>query len=111
MQRRGLLPALAYRHIKDLYPIFWSKSVEMANLIEDQKQHGSKQVTIKVSDWAGRATLDIVGLAVMGRDFNSVQDPNTEFYLVYQKLNMKPNAWTRLLILVSLLTFSFKMFF
>lgn len=111
MQRRGLLPALAYRHIKDVYPIFWSKSVEMANVIEDQKQHGSKQVTIKVGDWAGGATLDIIGLAVMGRDFSSVQDPNTEFHLVYQKLNMKPNAWTRLLILLSLLTFGFKMFF
>ncbi|KAG5803351.1 hypothetical protein H9Q74_007613 [Fusarium xylarioides] len=111
MQRRGLLPALAFRHIKDLYPIFWSKSVEMANAIEDQRQHGSKQVTIQVSDWAGRATLDIIGLAVMGRDFNSVRDPNTEFHLVYQKLNMKPNLWTRLLILLSLLTFGFKMFF
>ncbi|KAF5674665.1 cytochrome P450 monooxygenase [Fusarium circinatum] len=111
MQRRGLLPALAFRHIKVLYPIFWAKSVEMANSIEYQRQNGSKQVTIQVSDWAGRATLDIIGLAVMGRDFNSVQNPNTEFHLVYKKLNMKPNMWTRLLILLSLLTFGFKMFF
>ncbi|KAH7183661.1 cytochrome p450 monooxygenase [Fusarium flagelliforme] len=111
MQRRGLLPALAYRHIKDMYPIFLSKSTEMADAIEKQKEAGSNEVTIQVSDWAGRATLDIIGLAVMGRDFNSVQDPKTEFHRVYHKLNMRPSLWNRILILLSILTFGFKMFF
>ena len=25
-QRRSLMPTFAFRHIKDLYPVFWSKS-------------------------------------------------------------------------------------
>jgi cytochrome P450 len=28
LQRRKLLPAFAFRHIKDLYPVFWQKARE-----------------------------------------------------------------------------------
>ena len=26
MQRKNLMPAFAFRHVKDLYPLFWEKS-------------------------------------------------------------------------------------
>ena len=30
-QRKNLMPAFAYRHIKDLYPVFWSKSRDLVD--------------------------------------------------------------------------------
>ncbi|KAJ5721176.1 Cytochrome monooxygenase FUM15 [Penicillium malachiteum] len=32
VQRKNLMPAFSYRHIKNLYPLFWSKSTEMERM-------------------------------------------------------------------------------
>ncbi|MCJ1306635.1 hypothetical protein MMC25_000278 [Agyrium rufum] len=111
MQRKALLPSFAYRHNKDLYPNFWAKSVEMADAIEKQRTPGANSALIQVSDWAGRVTLDIIGLAAMGRDFNAVHDPKTEFHHRYGKLKAKPTTFTRVLVLIAMLTIGFKRFF
>ncbi|KAH8126584.1 hypothetical protein FP744_10009354 [Trichoderma asperellum] len=111
LQRRGLLPSFSYRHIKNLYPIFWEKAVEMADAIEKQQPPRSNGTVVQISDWAGRVTLDMIGLAAIGRDFNAVHDPATEFHQQYDKLRMRPSTWTRILILISMLTIGFKGFF
>jgi cytochrome P450 len=111
MQRRGLLPSFAFRNIKNLYPVFWTKAVEMADALETQMSSGSKDTVVQISDWAGRVTLDIVGLAAMGRDFDAVRDPHAEFHKKYDKLRMKPTTFTRLMILFSMLTVGFKAYF
>ena len=41
---------------------------------------------IEVGDWANRATLDIIGVAGMGHDFNAIQDPNNELNTIYRTL-------------------------
>ena len=88
------MPAFAYRHIKDLYPVFWSKSREMVlamtssmerakpGPIEDIKQ----APVVEVAGWTSRAALDIIGLAGMGQDFNAIQDPNAELSTTYRKV-------------------------
>ena len=79
-QRKALMPSFAHRNIKKLHPIFWSKSVEMANAIEKQFQSSSsKNTVIQVSDWATRVSLDIIGLTGMGHDFGAIQDPESNF--------------------------------
>jgi cytochrome P450 len=41
-QRKLLMPAFAFRHVKDLYPIFWNKAKEMTeDFYDDQEQPGS----------------------------------------------------------------------
>ncbi|KAK5167029.1 uncharacterized protein LTR77_007758 [Saxophila tyrrhenica] len=35
MQRKNLMPAFAFRHIKNLYPSFWSKSREMTECVAE----------------------------------------------------------------------------
>lgn len=35
MQRKKLMPAFSYRHIKDLYPVFWKKSREMVECVTE----------------------------------------------------------------------------
>jgi cytochrome P450 len=37
-QRKNLMPAFSFRHIKDLYPVFWSKAQEMVSGIEKELQ-------------------------------------------------------------------------
>ncbi|OOF99045.1 hypothetical protein ASPCADRAFT_504551 [Aspergillus carbonarius ITEM 5010] len=91
-QRKLLMPAFSYRHIKNLYPIFWSKGIEMVKLIEeDLRRRGNpSDNVIRVSTWTSRATLDIIGLAGMNRDFDSLRDPNNELAIHYHKINSVP---------------------
>ncbi|KAL9030427.1 MAG: hypothetical protein Q9196_001459 [Gyalolechia fulgens] len=75
-QRKNLLPAFAYRHIKDLYPAFWSKSQELVTVLSRQIQcNGSRE--IDVDGWVSRATLDIIGLAAFGHDFETIHIRHT----------------------------------
>lgn len=97
-QRKSLMPAFAFRHIKDLYPILWNKSKESALSISKQietdagrpKQSDLEkgpiavdQAVMEVGTHSSRATLDIIGIAGLGRDFNAIADPNTELYRTY----------------------------
>lgn len=120
-QRRNLLPAFSYRHIKDLYPTFWEKAVEVSEAITAQVRAGGitynelpeyqKEVTqqtkiseteaiIEMSEWAGRATLDIIGLAGFGQDFNSIRDPNASLSRTYRTV-FKPSRQGRYLALLN----------
>src|SRR5712664_3402378 len=35
-QRRHLMPAFGFRHVKDLYPIFWSKGLEVTEAMTQE---------------------------------------------------------------------------
>lgn len=88
------MPAFAYRHIKDLYPLFWSKSREMVRAIARESLESeaeppldlSSAPVVEMASWASRATLDIIGLAGMGQDFNALQDPQNELIRAYQNI-------------------------
>ncbi|RMZ83220.1 hypothetical protein DV738_g1199, partial [Chaetothyriales sp. CBS 135597] len=92
-QRRNFMPAFAFRHIKELYPLFWSKSIEMTSRISQDiaSSPGPKPVAVEVGNWASRATLDIIGAAGMGQDFNSLAQPDSELNRAYQRL-FAPNG-------------------
>ncbi|WPH02622.1 cytochrome P450 78A3 [Acrodontium crateriforme] len=97
-QRKNLMPAFAYRHIKNLYPVFWNKSREMVECIsaaaksdEQPKptQDGEEPHApgaIEVGDFTSRATLDIIGVSGMGQDFNALQDPTNKLNRVYREV-------------------------
>ncbi|KAL4873053.1 hypothetical protein BDV12DRAFT_161243 [Aspergillus spectabilis] len=97
--RKNLMPAFSYRHIKDLYPTFWDKSVEMVKCIEkDLQTRGSADDNIvEIRPWASRATLDIIGLAGMDRDFGSLADPKNELAAQYHRVLRDPPLWLKLL--------------
>ncbi|KAJ6095844.1 hypothetical protein N7486_006590 [Penicillium sp. IBT 16267x] len=104
-QRKNLMPAFSYRHIKDLYPIFWNKSTETAKLIrrEVESKGPNEENTITVRTYASRATLDIIGLAGMGHDFDSLQNPNNRLYKSYQKIFTSPGTFTRILFMIGVM--------
>ncbi|OAR03135.1 hypothetical protein LLEC1_06589, partial [Akanthomyces lecanii] len=80
-QRRHMLPAFTFRHIKDLYPVFWDKSREVVQAMTKSVNSGGDK--LYVSHWASLATLDIIGLAAMGRDFSAVRDPENPLVAQY----------------------------
>lgn len=100
-QRKGFTPAFAFRHIKKLYPVFWSKSREMVKAIEEVELVQNKpNVEVEIGGWASRAALDIIGVGGMGQDFNSLADPNTELNQNYRKV-FSPNRQAQILGLLS----------
>ncbi|KAK8048549.1 cytochrome P450 [Apiospora phragmitis] len=120
VQRRNLMPAFAFRHIKDLYPVFWQKSREaiqaMTKDVNDgvnklaAAQNGVEGVetlipkgwaSFEVSDWASRATLDIIGVAGLGRDFGAIHNPDNELSSRYRVL-FRPSKQARILGILGL---------
>lgn len=111
-QRKNLMPAFAFRHIKDLYPLFWDKSREAVQAmtaevkaeecrkeepLDIEKETGiTKDVVLEVGEWASRATLDIIGIAGMGKDFGAIKDPNTLLNETYRKV-FKPSRQAQIL--------------
>ncbi|KAF7555624.1 hypothetical protein G7046_g6516 [Stylonectria norvegica] len=94
-QRRNLTPAFAFRHVKDLYPVFWRKSREATQAMTAVfRAKGSDDV--EVASWASRATLDIIGVAGMGRDFGAIKDENSVLVKTYQKV-FKPSRQAQIL--------------
>ncbi|KAI4282985.1 MAG: hypothetical protein L6R38_002511 [Xanthoria sp. 2 TBL-2021] len=90
-QRKYLMPAFAYRHVKNLYPMFWNKSTELVAAIvaSTHTSHDSgldKNVSIEVNEWASRATLDIIGQGGFGQSFNAIQDPDNALSRTYRSM-------------------------
>ncbi|KAI0815862.1 cytochrome P450 [Xylaria sp. FL0064] len=98
-QRKNLMPAFAFRHIKDLYPVFWSKTREVvqamtkevladaaSQLDSPDPEKARRSAVLEVGNWASRVTLDIIGVAGMGHDFNAIQDQNSELNRTYRQL-------------------------
>lgn len=91
-QRRALMPAFSFRHIKDLYSVFWDKSIEMTDAISHAiKTDPTGSNVVEIRDWASRATLDIIGVAGMGQDFNAIADPTNELNVTYRTI-FKPST-------------------
>src|SRR3954453_21111327 len=99
------MPAFAYRHVKNLYPVFWAKSIEMVKMIEQEleSRNSSGDNTIQVSNWASRATLDIIGVAGMDHDFDSLHDPDNTLNKSYRAIMRSPPFWLKLVFVLSII--------
>ena len=91
--RKLMKPAFDFRHIKDLYPTFWSKSCNLVNHLMGETRNQVKEskaysadTIVEIANWASRATLDIIGVAGLGKDFNAIENPNTELNATYRKV-------------------------
>jgi cytochrome P450 len=115
-QRKHLMPAFAFRHVKDLYPVFWNKSREAALAMSEQikKDAGTvqdldvektsiaaDQAILELQGWASRATLDIIGVAGMGQDFGAIANPEEKLYKTYNTI-FKPSKQGQVLGLLGL---------
>ncbi|TAQ86556.1 hypothetical protein B7494_g5114 [Chlorociboria aeruginascens] len=115
-QRKNLMPAFAFRHIKDLYPLFWAKSREAVTAMTEDvtskqnREAGDEkdttvtngEVVLEAGNWASRATLDIIGVAGMGHDFGAIKDPNTVLNRTYKSI-LAPSRASQILGLLNMI--------
>ncbi|GAB0132130.1 hypothetical protein EsDP_00000574 [Epichloe bromicola] len=100
-QRRDLMPAFAFRHVKDLYPVFWDKAREVVQAMTS-KTDSDGVAQLDALDWANRCTLDIIGVAGLGVDFGSIQDPSNPLAVTYKSI-MAEQGGSRILGILHLL--------
>lgn len=123
MQRKHLMPAFAFRHVKDLYSVFWGKSRECVQAMTDSvlrdstkepqyqdsaaadnEKSGEKlpsgTAVLEVGSWASRVTLDIIGVAGLGRDFGAIKDPDNELTQTYARI-FRPSRQSQILALLA----------
>ncbi|KAI3320897.1 cytochrome P450 [Xylariaceae sp. AK1471] len=93
MQRKTLLPAFAYRHIKDLYGLMWEiSSHAVASLTEEvvaaAPETQKQPFTVEIGGWASKVTLDIIFVAGMGQTFDSVRNQDSNYKTLRQIYKM-----------------------
>ncbi|KAJ4163591.1 hypothetical protein LMH87_005311 [Akanthomyces muscarius] len=96
VQRRNLMPAFAFRHIKDLYPLFWRKACDVVQVMTEEC-NSDGYADFEVDHWAGRVSLDIIGAAGMGRDFDATHNENDEIVKTYMVI-ATPTMQDRILL-------------
>jgi cytochrome P450 len=95
-----LLPAFSYRHIKELYSTFWHKGSEVTDAMTDAIRRAPSAANpdptiVNAGEWASRVTLDIIGVAGMGQDFNAIRDPTSELNQCYRDVFQPSGAARR----------------
>lgn len=95
-QRRAFLPSFAPRHIREMYPLFWSKAREVTEKLStlmrehelQQKQQGleAQPWTFEAGHWAARMGLDVITLAATGQDVGCIEDENAPMSLILSSI-------------------------
>ncbi|KAI4287265.1 MAG: hypothetical protein L6R35_003474 [Caloplaca aegaea] len=99
MHRKALLPAFSYRNIKDLFPAFWSKSRELTHSLAKHLE-AVQDEHVDLDDWVSRATLDIIGLAAFGYNYQTISHPSGLLAENYRKI-LTPDRWTQLALFLN----------
>jgi hypothetical protein len=55
-----MTPAFKHRHLKELYPTFWSKTVELLRSLQRHRASNTEKSVIEIDDWVSRGTLDAI---------------------------------------------------
>ncbi|CAH0052247.1 unnamed protein product [Clonostachys solani] len=83
--RKSSTPAFHFRHIKELYPMMWASGEVLAKALnQDITTNGSS--VIELSTWASKVTLDIIGIAGLGRKFDAVEKKKDPLAGIYEAL-------------------------
>jgi cytochrome P450 len=92
-QRKHIMPVFSFRHIKELYPMMWRKSVALTHGIEAEiEQTGKDKVgVVEVNHWSNKVTMDIIGSAGLGAEFNALKNSDDPLIKNYEEL-LEPTA-------------------
>lgn len=100
-QRRKLMPAFAFRRIKELCPLFWEKARESVQAITADIG-GREEMELEAHAWMARCTIDMIGSLGLGRDFGAVADEHNPLYKTYDAV-MKPSKMAAILAALRLI--------
>jgi cytochrome P450 len=84
-QRKNIMPAFSFRHVKELYPVFWAKSIEMCEVMKAELWEKADKV-VEVNHFSTEVTMDIIGLAGLGRDIGSLRNSDDELVTCYEEI-------------------------
>ncbi|KZM21436.1 uncharacterized protein EKO05_0006299 [Ascochyta rabiei] len=83
--RKQIMPAFHFRHIKELYPVFWSKSMEFCDAVKTSLAEDASKI-LEIGHYSTQVTLDIIGLAGLGRDIASLRSSEDELVKNYEEI-------------------------
>ncbi|KAJ8229359.1 hypothetical protein LV156_007261 [Aspergillus fumigatus] len=89
----------AFPHVRKLTSIFWAKAQEMVRCMSNELRADSF-ARIDFREYMSRATLNNIGLAGMGHDFQTLKQPDTDLRSHHRKLILDPTrvfSWVGLL--------------
>ncbi|KAF4549281.1 Cytochrome P450-like protein 36 [Elsinoe fawcettii] len=84
-QRKHVKPAFGFRQIKELYPMMWKKALAVTEAI-DQDIASNRVGSTEINSWASKVTLDIIGIAGLGREFNTLKNSDDPLVHTYESL-------------------------
>jgi cytochrome P450 len=70
LQRRILNPAFSRRQIRNYVPVFWKKAMIMGDKVAADAAKGE---VVDIGRWSSLATLDIIGAAGLGYEFDAME--------------------------------------
>ncbi|KAL1628053.1 hypothetical protein SLS56_006094 [Neofusicoccum ribis] len=106
-QRKVMAPSFSFRQIKELYPAFWAKSLELTQRIAaelpDSPGYDAEtgEGIIDIAHWSTKVTLDIIGRAGLGCDFNSLKNHDDPLVALYDEI-LEPTTEKKFLCLLYL---------
>lgn len=74
--RRSSLKALGFRQIQDMYPMMWAKAVKLQDHLDTEvsrRRLGEEEIEVEMFSLASKVTIDVIGMAGLGRDFNLLE--------------------------------------
>lgn len=93
--RKNSLNAFSFRRIKDLYPMIWRNSIAFTDALEENiRQQSSEAGTssecpmgkAEITRWASKVTLNIMGIAGLGHDFNVLENSDDPLVQNYETI-------------------------
>ncbi|KAH1446255.1 hypothetical protein KXX13_005416 [Aspergillus fumigatus] len=99
LHRKNMMPAFTVPHVGKLTSIFWAKAQEMVRCMSNELRADSF-ARIDFREYMSRATLNNIGLAGMGHDFQTLKQPDTDLRSHHRKLILDPTrvfSWVGLL--------------
>ncbi|KAL4921377.1 cytochrome P450 [Aspergillus aurantiobrunneus] len=95
-QRRAIAPVYALRNVREFYGVFWNKAWELVTGVSSSlsSPHGDggmgkgRWCVEELNQWANRTTMDIIGLAALGKDFGCLGGDGMkgELFSTYQEI-------------------------
>ena len=101
-QRKEMTSTFKHRHLKELYPTFWSKTVELVRSLQRHEASTTEKSVIEIDDCVSRGTLDAIALAGFGFDFNSIAQPGSELVRTYRTAFLPGKSAARIRILANI---------
>ncbi|KAH7101937.1 cytochrome P450 [Auriculariales sp. MPI-PUGE-AT-0066] len=100
-QRRVMNPAFGFAQLRGMFDIFLEKSLELRDTWNARCSEAGGTVTVDCLQTLSHATLDIIGKAGFGYDFNALGGGSDELLKIFEQLFRKdpsPAALTRNLV-------------